>query len=210
MHAIISWVTTIIVFLLFTIVIDLLLPASSFQKYVKMVIGLILLLIMLSPLLSIFSLDVDRLLATVAEGGNEQQETMKNELEQKKKEIQASQRAYILEQMAVQMKKQVAGELMEQYGLTVQQITLQTTERSSLPTADDIQTIEVVVGQQHEQSQQTIQPVTIDVSKPISTNEQDEAWRKKLAQFFATKWGVHEEKIAVQMEGGDWGDASTH
>ncbi|GGJ62442.1 stage III sporulation protein AF [Anoxybacillus voinovskiensis] len=210
MHAIISWVTTIIVFLLFTIVIDLLLPSSSFQKYVKMVIGLILLLIMLSPLLSIFSLDVDRLLTTVTTGGSEQQEMMKNELEQKKKEIQASQRAYILEQMAVQMKKQVAGELMKQYGLTVQQITLQTTERSSLPTSDDIQTIEVVVSQQHTPTQQTIQPVIIDVSKPISTDGENEALRKTLASFFATKWGVHEEKIIVQMEGRDWGDASVH
>ncbi|MCZ0754669.1 stage III sporulation protein AF [Anoxybacillus sp. J5B_2022] len=210
MHFIIEWVTNIIVFILFAIVIDLLLPSSSFQKYVKMVVGLILLLIMLSPLLNIFSIDVDRLLATVTAEGSGQQETMKNELEQKKKEIQASQRAYILEQMAVQMKKQVAGELMKQYGLTVQHITLQTKESSSLQTPDDIQAIEVIVSQQQEQKQETIQPVMIDVSKPIPNNAEDEALRKKLASFFAAKWGVHEEKIVVQIEGRDWGDVSVH
>lgn len=210
MHFIIEWVTNIIVFILFAIVIDLLLPSSSFQKYVKMVVGLILLLIMLSPVLNIFSIDVDRLLATVTAEGSGQQETMKNELEQKKKEIQASQRAYILEQMAVQMKKQVAGELMKQYGLTVQHITLQTKESSSLQTPDDIQAIEVIVSQQQEQEQETIQPVMIDVSKPIPNNAEDEALRKKLASFFAAKWGVHEGKIAVQIEGRDWGDVSVH
>lgn len=203
MQFIIEWVTNIILFLLFAIVIDLLLPSSSFQKYVKMVVGLILLLIMLSPLLTIFSLDVDRLLTTVIDGENEQQ--MKNELEQKKKEIQASQRAYILEQMAVQMKKQVAGELMEQYGLTVQHISLQTKESSSLKIPDDLEAIEVVVSKQQEQ--QNVQPIIIDVSKH-SNNDAEEG--KTLAPFFAAKWGVPEEKIVVQVEGRDWGDASVH
>ena len=44
---------------------------------------------------------------------------MKNLIELKKKEIQASQHAYILEEMAVQLKKDVKEELMEQYGLEI-------------------------------------------------------------------------------------------
>ncbi|MBB5325256.1 stage III sporulation protein AF [Anoxybacillus tepidamans] len=208
MHFIIEWVTNIIMFILFAIIIELLLPSSSFQKYVKMVVGLILLLIMLSPLLNIFSINVDRLLATVTAEGSRQQETMKNELEQKKKEIQASQRAYILEQMAVQMKKQVAGELMKQYGLTVQHVTLQTKENESLQIPDDIQAIEVIVSKQRDQ--EAIQPVVIDASKPLSEAAEDEAQKKELVSFFAAKWGIHEEKIVVQIEGRDWGDVSVH
>lgn len=208
MHAIIEWVTSIIMFILFATIIDLLLPSSSFQKYVKMVVGLVLLLIMLSPLLRIFSVDVDLLLSSVKAGGDVRQETMKNEVEKKKKEIQASQRAYILEQMAVQMKKQVAEELMKQYGLTLQQITIQTKEQESLQIPDDIQAIEVMVSKQ--QDQEAVQPVVIDTSNTINNRAEDEAQQKELALFFATKWGVHEEQIVVQIEGREWGDVSVH
>jgi stage III sporulation protein AF len=208
MQVIIEWVTNIIMFILFAIIIDLLLPSSSFRKYVKMVVALILLLIMLSPLLRIFSVDVNRLLAAVREEGYVQQETMKNEVEKKKKEIQASQRAYILEQMAVQMKKQVAEELMKQYGLTVQHIAFQTKENESLQIPDDIQAIEVIVSKQRDQ--EAIQPVVIDASKPLSEAAEDEMRKKELASFFAAKWGVHEEKIVVQIEGREWGGVSVH
>ncbi|MBA2873424.1 stage III sporulation protein AF [Thermaerobacillus caldiproteolyticus] len=199
MQLIIEWVTNIIIFILFAMIIDLLLPATNFQKYVKMVIGLILILLMLSPLLQLFSIDVDRLLATIHMEGSNQQETMKNEFEMKKKEIQASQRAYILEQMAVQMKKQVAEELMKDYGLMVQNISFQTNEKEQLKIPDDIKTIEVTLSEQNEQ--EIVHPVVIDASKPLNQSSHDEARKKEIASFFAAKWGVNEEKIAVQIEG---------
>jgi stage III sporulation protein AF len=207
MHMIIEWVTNIIIFILFAIIIDLLLPSTNLQKYVKMVIGLILLFIMLSPLLRFFSIDVDRLLAAVEAEGNGQQEMMKNEIEKKKKEIQASQRAYILEQMAVQMKKQVAEELMKQYGLTVQNITFKTSETENLQIPNDIEAIEVTLSKQQEE---TIQPVVIDASKPMSEPTRNEMLEKEMASFLATKWGVNEEKIVVQVEGREWGDVPDH
>ena len=49
---------------------------------------------------------------------------MKNLIELQKKEIQASQHAYILEQMAVQLKKEAEEELMEQYGLVITDMDL--------------------------------------------------------------------------------------
>ena len=44
---------------------------------------------------------------------------VENSIENQKKEIQASQRAYILEQMAVQMEADVKEELMDQYGVAI-------------------------------------------------------------------------------------------
>ncbi|KXG11226.1 stage III sporulation protein AF [Anoxybacillus rupiensis] len=210
MHVITEWVTNIILFILFATIIDLLLPSSSFQKYVKMVVGLILLLVMLSPLLHIFSIDVNRFLAAITEEDYGQQDMMKNELENKKKEIQASQRAYILEQTAVQMKKQVAEELMKQYGLTVKQIVVQTkeNEHESLQIPDDIQTIKVIVSKS--QDPEAVQPVVIDTAKSLEPSAEETEQTKKLASFFAAKWDVHEEKIDVQIEGREWGDVSVH
>ncbi|MCY9430773.1 stage III sporulation protein AF, partial [Bacillus spizizenii] len=41
-----EWLTTIVLFILFAIVIDMLLPSSSMQKYAKMVVSLLLIVVM--------------------------------------------------------------------------------------------------------------------------------------------------------------------
>lgn len=49
-----EWITSIILFILFAIVIDLLLPNSSMQKYAKMVVSLLLIVVMLNPIFAFF------------------------------------------------------------------------------------------------------------------------------------------------------------
>ena len=49
-----EWVTNIIIFILFATVIDMLLPNSKFQKYTKMVIGLLLIAIIFTPIFKLF------------------------------------------------------------------------------------------------------------------------------------------------------------
>ncbi|WP_374720495.1 stage III sporulation protein AF [Parageobacillus toebii] len=208
MQIVIEWVTNILIFILFAMMIDLLLPSSNMQKYVKMVVGLILLLLMLSPILKLLSIDPDRWIASIISEKGSQQEMMKNEIEMKKKEIQASQRAYILEQMAVQMKNKVDEELMKEYGLSVEDVSLQTKEKENLQIPKDIETIEVVLTKQEKLGE--IQPVIIDTSKPINEPNNDHQLEKEIRTFLATTWEVDENKIAVQVKGREWGDARGH
>ncbi|BDG31412.1 stage III sporulation protein AF [Parageobacillus thermoglucosidasius] len=208
MQIVIEWVTNIIIFILFAMIIDLLLPSSNMQKYVKMVVGLILLLLMLSPMLKLFSIDPDRLIASAISDEGNQQEMMKNEIEMKKKEIQASQRAYILEQMAVQMKNEADEELMEKYGLSVENVSLQTKEKENLQIPEDIEMIEVMLAKQEKLGE--VQPVIIDASTPTDEQDHDQRLEKEIRAWLATKWEIHENKIAVQIKGREWGDARLH
>jgi stage III sporulation protein AF len=211
MQFVTEWITNILIFILFAIIIDFLLPSSNMQKYVKMAVGLILLLLMLSPILQLLSIHPDRLVASaissLSKKGNEQ-EMIKNEMEMKKKEIQASQHAYILEQMAVQMKKQVDGELMKEYGLRVEDVSLQIKEKEDLQIPRDIETIEVVLSKQ--EASKGIEPVVIDTSKPIHSPDSDLQFEKEIRTFLASKWEIDENKIAVLVKGREWGDARAH
>ena len=54
--------------------------------------------------------------------GNHDEKNMENLIEMKKKEIQASQHAYILETMAVQLKEDAKEELINQYGVKITNI----------------------------------------------------------------------------------------
>jgi stage III sporulation protein AF len=211
MQFVTEWITNILIFILFATIIDFLLPSSNMQKYVKMAVGLILLLLMLSPILQLLSIHPDRLVASAISslsGKGNEQEMIKNEMEMKKKEIQASQRAYILEQMAVQMKNQVDEELMKEYGLSVEDVSLQTKEKENLQIPKDIETIEVVLVKQEKLGE--IQPVIIDTSKPINEQSHVHQLEKEIRTFLAAKWEVDENKIAVQVKGREWGDARVH
>ena len=59
-----EWVTNIILFVLFATLIDMLLPTSKFQKYTKMVVGLLLLIsIILTPIFKLLSTDFEETFA---------------------------------------------------------------------------------------------------------------------------------------------------
>src|SRR5690625_2656984 len=94
MDMISQWVAQIIIFLLIAALIDLLIPTNTMKKYIKLVVGIILLLIFLRPVFFLFSIDIENDLESNID--NLFQEENDNESidywsEMQKKEIQASQ-----------------------------------------------------------------------------------------------------------------------
>lgn len=53
-----NWTQSLIIALIFTIIIEMLLPNNSNKKYVKMVAGIYLIFIMLNPILNLFNKDI--------------------------------------------------------------------------------------------------------------------------------------------------------
>jgi len=68
-----GWLKEIILIVLLAAFVDLLLPNNAFQRYVKTVLGLFILLTLLSPLLALFreSWDSQKLLASIEQIGTE-------------------------------------------------------------------------------------------------------------------------------------------
>ena len=120
-----GWIANIIMFILLAIIVDMLLPNTNLQRYVKMVIGLLLIVIILSPILKIFSHDFEDIVATATPSTSSKQKNIENLIEMKKKEIQASNRAYILEEMAVQMKEEVQEDMMNQFNMEVSHVSIE-------------------------------------------------------------------------------------
>lgn len=200
---VVEWIRNIIVFLLLATMLHMLLPNSNLQKYVKFVVSLLLVVLILTPLFKLLQTDVQDVIANVSQDKYVANGLIENQIDTKKKEIQASQRAYILEQMAVQMKKQVGKELEEQYGMAVMSLQIKVPEeKKEVKSQQDIQSV-VVTLQQKERNREgaieTIQKVEINSKEPRKTSEQNTA---EMKQFFSTKWQLEENKIKVQMEGG--------
>jgi len=206
-----EWITNIIVFILLAVVIDLLLPNSSMQKYAKMVISLLLIIVIINPIFKIFSTDMNDVLAEFNLQAVSEDENGKNLIEFQKKEIQASQRAYILEQMAVQMKTMAEEELVQKYDVMIESILLSESENvGDIASQKDLQHIQVILKPNEatevavDGTVEVIEPVNIDASKDITKNESvDKIHTEVITASLAKIWEVEEEKITLDLERGE-------
>ncbi|PRS93385.1 stage III sporulation protein AF [Bacillus subtilis] len=196
-----EWLTTIVLFILFAIVIDMLLPSSSMQKYAKMVVSLLLIVVMLTPIFKLFKTDPEIIFEYLTKNGQSESADIKNQINSKKIEIQASQRAYILEEMAVQLKKK-AEERFSHDEYKVGRIKLTAGEK--VDSEEDIKTISVYMAPSSEKTVQTVAPVHIDTDHAYVTKEAAEQREaKQIKTQLADIWEIGSEKITVHMEGGE-------
>ena len=194
-----EWVTNIILFILLATVIDMLLPNSNMQKYTKMVIGLLLITIILSPILKLISSDFEGRLAMLPILEKTSDKKMGNLIEMKKKEIQASQHAYILETMAVQLEKDAKKELMEQYGLQIANIDISINEKDQRAFPKNLQKIIVDVQKPNPKTDvvEVIESVDISTAKPLPSKQNND--KSKIASLLSKKWNINETTIEVVM-----------
>ncbi|MCQ6278044.1 stage III sporulation protein AF [Bacillus sp. EB600] len=204
MSFLIEWVTNIILFILLATVIDMLLPNSSMQKYTKMVTGLLLIAIILTPILKLTSKDFEATLASLPSLNSLNEKNMKNSIEMKKREIQATEHAYILEQMAVQLKKGVAEELMKQYSLEIDKVEISTNEKSNQTFPKNLQkvTVHLIQPASNAQTVEVVKRIEVNTKKPLSPKKTADK-SEEIAAFLSKKWNVDENTIEVSIEGGE-------
>lgn len=201
-----EWITNIILFVLLATVIDMLLPSSNMQKYTKLVTGLLLIAIILTPILKLISSDFEKELASMTFPNQNNEKNMENLIEMKKKEIQATQHAYILETMAVQLKEDAQEELINQYGVKITNIDFLIDEQDQRDFPENLEKVIVKVVRP-EQKTETVEVVgKIDINsgkQPSSPKQKDEAENGKITSLLSKKWKIEKNNIEVLMvEGG--------
>ncbi|MFJ5964917.1 stage III sporulation protein AF [Bacillus sp. NPDC093026] len=199
-----EWITSIILFILFAIVIDLLLPNSSMQKYAKMVVSLLLIVVMLNPIFALFRADPDQIFSELMKGKEEaQSDEIKNQMNLEKKEIQASHRAYILKQMAVQLEKS-AKESLEKENYEMKQVEVLTDEEHLDQNMEANQfRIKAVISPLTQDAVETVAKVEIDLSSQKEERAGSSQEMVRVKKELADIWNMNPEHITVHIEGGD-------
>lgn len=200
-----EWIANIILFIMLAVILDLLLPNSAMQKYAKMVISLLLIVIILSPIFKLLSADINTLVSDVQMESPAKEEEIKKMIDLQKKEIQASNDAYILENMAVQLKSQAKEELVQSYDVTIKQISLSVDEPFK-EIQNSLQGIEVTLEAEEAGSEavETIQPVVLGAAETAETQKENQIRRaSEIKAYLASIWEVDPEKISLKMEGGE-------
>ena len=163
-----EWVTNIILFVLFATLIDMLLPTSKFQKYTKMVVGLLLSAIILTPIFKLLSTDFEETFAAAIPNlGGTKGVQIKNLTDLQKNEIQATHDAYILEQMAVQLKEDAEEELMSQFDLVISDLEVVVDAEDQRPFPENLQKVVLTLNEEITRDK------AVEVVKSVEINTKD-------------------------------------
>ncbi|ADC48381.1 stage III sporulation protein AF [Alkalihalophilus pseudofirmus OF4] len=206
-----DWITNIILLILLATILELMIPNSVLQKYVKMVVGLLLLVMILQPILSLITKDVDQWLISITQQSHQLESSIEQEINLQKSDIELGLRAYISEQMAVQLEEEVKDELRDQYEVVISQVEVKMKESvNQTPTAEDIETVIVYLKDTHEgltEADAAVAPVSvvkIDTSKQVPQEmKQETRDLTSVRRLLSTNWEVPEEMISLAWEGGE-------
>jgi stage III sporulation protein AF len=201
-----KWVLNIIIFILLATITDMLLPDSGMRKYTKLVIGLLLIAIIVTPVFRLFSADPAIWMEKLGNAGISSPSAEENALETKKKEINDIQQEYTLQQMAVQLKQDAEGEVEEAFGKSISKITVEWKDGAksgdlTALKASNVKKIHVYLEAQNEkETVAAIKPVEIGTDK--QTEKQSIREQQSIIAMLSNRWKINKEKIDLRFEGG--------
>lgn len=222
MEFITQWITQIVLLILLAMVLELLLPNDSFQRYVRMVIGLVIIIALLSPIMKLFNTPIDEFINEFSPP--QQDDQLTKSINEQKKEIQETTRAYIEKQTGVFLKNNVQEELIAQYDLAIKKIDIDLVMdvTQGPPKLKNIKHVDLTLGQaetnstgkgsesQGRDEQIKVEPVqeVQEVTVQVTTEEEATPEAEKVdgydevKKFLATRWGIPSKHLTLRMEGG--------
>jgi len=171
------------------------------KKYIKLVIGLILILILLTPIFALFNLNIERVLNQTYSNLFEEDgmmEKVEDSIEMQKSEIELSTEAYILEEMVVQLKSLANDSLIEEHQVEIIEIDFEFYDEQllSYENLDEI-IVYLQTSTEKEGEVQTVEQVIID-TKEKQLAEDDE----EIIEHLRDSWELTEKTISIYWEGG--------
>ncbi len=198
MGALTSFITNLIIYILLAVILDMLVPNSSFRKYTKLVIGLILVAILLAPVLNLFKADLPLAMEqTLAVIGRKDTGQFDAKITDKKSEINQADRAYTLEQMAVQLKRDAEGELMATFQYQVTGIRVEMKDKSSELKAENIKSIAVQLRKSSKNHE-------IEMVEPVDTsfhsdNKVQTTKEVEISDWLTKRWALSKDVVTVTI-----------
>ena len=201
-----EWVTQIVVFIFIGTILDLIIPNQSMKRYVHIVVGLTLLLILIKPILFVFQEHIPSAINKI-ETAIEKQDmsslVTEKDLEFKKDEIHEQQDAYIWNEVSSQLIYE-ANKRLEEEGIAISVTDIQfETKNESTLTVDNVDKLIVSLSQTEapDNKIESVEPIVIGKEgkndQPVNFPHEDKV-KKEIAQL----WGIERNKIEYIWEEG--------
>lgn len=176
MEVLTELVRNVIVIILLTTFLDLLLPSSNMQRFVKVIMGLFILVSILTPVLSIFTRGQDFAVFNWYQDG--QQEGYATVLQDSNRLTAVNQELF-LQNYAIRVEKQMEALVKLVKGVSGAKVTVQLQQSKQVGTLEGIKTVQVLILNRQDpekpQSSPNIKPIRIEISADSQRANEGEA-----------------------------------
>ncbi|MCM2674978.1 stage III sporulation protein AF [Alkalicoccobacillus plakortidis] len=202
-----GWITGLVLLIMLAILLEMLLPNSSMRGYVKMVISLLILIAMLKPILSIFTVDSEEWIRNLQTGDQYQTESIETQINLQKSGLDEVRAAYISEQVADQLVDKAEETLRDTYSLEFASVDVMQEMGQGGQEDEEAVSIHAVVREIHPQQntdavRSEIKRVQIDLSKQQPSKESDSIDLLPVINYLSDSWEIP-ESITLLLEGGE-------
>ncbi|MDF2680751.1 MAG: stage sporulation protein [Brevibacillus sp.] len=208
------WLKKIILLVLLAAFLDLILPNTTLQRYVKMVMGLILLLTIISPVFSLFSLSQDDLALRLDRYQQELNKPAAVEWKHVTDKLLGQKDEQVTAYVQSQVEAAIKAKVKEEYGMDVQHVQIKVNNKD--PQQPSIEQIEVSIGDTVQEIKpavtpiQPIQPVSIQIGETTNVTDSRRdieaashpvnSTYAKIADDIAKQWGLTSDQVVVTDE----------
>lgn len=198
-----QWIYQIIVFLILATIIDLIIPSTRMQKYVRLAVGMTLMLLFLKPVFHLFDTDVEKLVEQGTDQifAEEKGIRIENQMEIQKSEILGVRQAYISKQMAVQLKEEINPVLKKRHQVEISTLDLKFADEARM-TAGEIEKADAVL-KQAEKEGAVAKVDSVVIGEPAKAEtviaKEEEAFIRDLLQ---KEWNLDKRQLTLLWEGG--------
>ncbi|RKD25574.1 stage III sporulation protein AF [Ammoniphilus oxalaticus] len=220
-EAISHWLQEIILLVLIATILDMLLPSTSIQRYVKFVMALLILLSMISPVIHWFQKDLslEKIYLRIL-NYNEDAEQDWAHLKQYSEQLMRDHEQETTGFVKSQLESLITAKVEEQHGMKVDFVKIEIEQKSSgeqsYPVISSVQLIldkdirDKGHGEDEDRIQiQPVEPVTIDVggetTTPVSSLVELSAAERKTLEDIATDiaqtWSIDRSKVTTKLKG---------
>lgn len=160
----------------------------------------------MKPVFYIFDVNIQQAVTTAFQQVDRENSTadqVKNKMKKQKNEIQASQHAYVLEQMTSKLKKLADEPLKSNYQVKISNINYQFATEDELTYENLSEVVVYIEGASADATAvNTVENVTINTDKPVIKETEEEL--EGIKSLLHEVWEIPEEKLklTVQWEGG--------
>ncbi|MEJ8545467.1 stage III sporulation protein AF [Brevibacillus borstelensis] len=209
------WLKKIILLVLLAAFLDLILPNTSMQRYVKMVMGLIILMTIISPVFALFQLSPDDLALKLDRYQEQMNRPADTEWKRIAERLAGKQEKQIDAYVQSQVEASVKARLREDYGVEATAVKVVLDNKSK--DEAKLQRIEVAIASEENSRTaseavkpiEPVEPVRIEINSqgneqaerelPAATQQSDPLSRS-IARDLAAQWGLREEQIIVKRD----------
>lgn len=178
------------------------LPDRSMKKYAQFSLSITFMFLFIQPITTLFNINISDESNKIVDSlfGSNSRSVLENEIDLKKKEIQATSDAYVIDEMANQLKAEMEDEFAQVFEYELKRVDIFSETDQAIVIEELVFHFTIT-----DNNQQTllIEPVIISASNhKIDHDQQTINDNQQILNWFSNKLSVNQNQIQISWEGG--------